>query len=483
MLQFDDRSRPAAIGYARTVAKQAGDANVDVERVTPELDRLAERLQEVQRLLTRRRLVESLVSRQEMPRHGLVETVVHRENVGQLSQLLNRLDAVDAARILEALSAEDRLFAWGLIRKDRLDGILLLLVDEVRDELVNASSHHQQVSMVSAFELVDGRLRQVAVRSSADLAQIRPIWVDLVAPSAEVRFWAGQHFGVELPDPGRLTDLEASARFFIEDDGTVHLHSDFLLDAEQQSQNVAVAFVLLADVLISVRDAELPVFRLQRLRARTRPGYVADGKDVLLDLYAADVEYSADALEGVYADLEASGRRVLQSNLPDETAALVLSEIARGEDLIGRMRRNVLDTRRALSFLIRGKLLAPAQQEEAMQIVRDIESVDGHTTYLFGKINFLMDATVGFININQNRRVSRLTSLSVVFLPINILAGLGGMSEYTLLATHLEVSGAVAYSAFVVGAVFVGWATYQVLRLVEAREARRRLQESAGSPG
>lgn len=46
MLQFDDRPRPAAIGYARTVAKQAGDANVDVERVTPELDRLAERLQE-----------------------------------------------------------------------------------------------------------------------------------------------------------------------------------------------------------------------------------------------------------------------------------------------------------------------------------------------------------------------------------------------------------------------------------------------------
>ena len=55
------------------------------------------------------------------------------------------------------------------------------------------------------------------------------------------------------------------------------------------------------NILFSVRKEELPVFRLQRLRARTQPGYVTEGKDVLLDLYAADAEYSADALEDVYA--------------------------------------------------------------------------------------------------------------------------------------------------------------------------------------
>jgi magnesium transporter len=125
---------------------------------------------------------------------------------------------------------------------------------------------------------------------------------------------------------------------------------------------------------------------------------------------------------------------------------------------------------------MRAKLLSPAQLEEAREIVRDIESVDGHTSYLFGKINFLMDATVGFININQNRRVSRLTSLSVVFLPINILAGVGGMSEYTMMATDLRVTWPVAYAAFVAGAILVGWATFQVLRFVESREARRQIE-------
>jgi len=169
---------------------------------------------------------------------------------------------------------------------------------------------------------------------------------------------------------------------------------------------------------------------------------------------------------------------VLNPQVTDDAAAQILSEIARTEDLNGRIRQNVLDTRRALSFLMRGKSLSAQQFEEARQIVRDIESLDGHTTFLFGKINFLMDATVGFININQNKRVSKLTTISIIFVPINILAGIGGMSEYTMMAGDFHVSWPVAYGAFMVGSAFVGWATYQVLKLYEVRQARKMLEAS-----
>ena len=445
----------------------------------PEFDRLTEHLHEVQRLLARHRLVENLVDRQEMPKTRLVESIVHKQNLAELGQLLNSLDAVDAARIIEALSEEDRLLAWEQIRRERLDGILLLLLDDVREELLNSSTHQSENVSLNAFELHDGRLRQVKVANKADLASIKPIWVDLVAPSAEMRFWVGEFFGLDLPDPDSLTDLEASARFYVEDNGEIHLHSDFLLDADNAAQNIAVAFILHKDILFSVRKEELPVFRLQRLRARTQPGYVTEGKDVLLDLYAADAEYSADVLEDVYAELEAVGKSVLNPQVTDEAAAQILSEIARGEDLNGRIRRNVLDTRRALSFLMRGKSLSPRQHEEAREIVRDIESLDGHTTFLFGKINFLMDATVGFININQNKRVSKLTSISIVLMPINILAGIGGMSEFSMMTREYNVGWPLAYAGFMLGSVAVGWGTYLVLKYFEARAARRILEEKA----
>ena len=441
-----------------------------------EFDRLSTHLIEVQRLLSRHRLVESLVNRQEMPKHRQVDSIVHKENLGELGQLLNGLDAVDAARVLEALSPEDRLLAWEQIRQDRLDGILLLLLDEVREELINSSSHQTEKVSLNAFELHDGRLRQVKVANKMELANVKPIWVDLVAPSAEMRFWVGKFFDIDLPDPDSLTDLEASARFYVEDNGEIHLHSDFLLDSDNEAHNIAVAFILHKDILFSVRKEELPVFRLQRLRARTQPGYVTEGKDVLLDLYAADAEYSADVLEDVYAELESVGKSVLNPQVTDDAAAQILSEIARGEDLNGRIRRNVLDTRRALSFLMRGKSLSPQQHEEAREIVRDIESLDGHTTFLFGKINFLMDATVGFININQNKRVSKLTSISIVLMPINILAGIGGMSEFSMMTRDYHIGWPLAYAGFLLGSVVIGWATYHVLKFFEARAARRMLQ-------
>ncbi len=74
----------------------------------------------------------------------------------------------------------------------------------------------------------------------------------------------------------------------------------------------------------------------------------------------------------------------------------VLADIARQEDLNGRIRRNMLDTRRAVSFMMRSKMLNAEQFEDARQILRDIESLDSHTQFLFDKINFLMDATGGF---------------------------------------------------------------------------------------
>ncbi|HQR03835.1 MAG: magnesium/cobalt transporter CorA [Proteobacteria bacterium] len=282
--------------------------------------------------------------------------------------------------------------------------------------------------MLNAFELHNGRLRQIPVESRDDLANLRPIWVDLVAPTETTRAWVGAHFGLDLPDPDHLTDLEASARFYVEDDGEVHLRSNFLLDLEHESRNVAVAFILHGDVLFSVRKEELPVFRLQRLRARTQPGYVTGGKDVLLHLYAADVEYSADALEDVYGELEAVGKHVLGKSVSDEDAAQILIEIAGAEDLNGRIRGNVLDTRRAVSFLTRGKFLGAEQTEDARQILRDIESLDGHTTFLFGKINFLMDATVGFININQNKIIKIFSVASVALLPPTLIASIYGMN-------------------------------------------------------
>ncbi len=428
----------------------------------------------VQELLTRQRRVENLVHRQDMPRHQLVEGLVHKQHLSELKGLLDRMPPDRVARILEALPQDDSILVWEMVAADRGDEILDELSDALRETFSAAQASPRKPVMLNAFDLQNGRLRQIPIDNREDLVKAKPIWVDLVAPSREERRWIEEIFGLRLPDADDLTDLEESARFYIEENGEVHLHSAFLLDKHDESRNVAVAFILRDNILFSTRDEELPVFRLQRLRARIQPGYVTEGKDVLLDLYAADVEYSADALEDIYAELEAVGRTVLLTQVSDDTAAEILSEIAKQEHLNGRIRRNVLDTRRALSFLMRGRLLSPDQQDDTRQILRDIESLDGHTSFLFGKINFLMDATVGFININQNKRVSKLTTIGVVFTPLNIIAGIGGMSEFSMMTQ--DIPWPIAYGTFIIGMIALGWMTFATLRFLEQRKLRRSVE-------
>ncbi len=290
--------------------------------------------------------------------------------------------------------------------------------------------------MLNVFTLVNGRLFQEEIESLEELSRFQPIWVDLESPTPDEKRWIKQYFGVSIPEDAMDDDIEESARFYSAENGDLHIRSDFLLADQDGPRSVRVAFILnlfnedlrSKGVLFSIHDEDVPVFRLLRLRARRAPGLIEDAREVLLKLFDADAEYSADTLEGIYEDLEKVSVKVLSGDMNDERAGEVLGAIARHEDLNGRIRRNAMDTRRAVSFMMRSKMLGPEQFEEARQILRDIDSLDSHTAFLFDKINFLMDATVGFININQNKIIKIFSVASVAMLPPTLIASLYGMN-------------------------------------------------------
>ena len=290
--------------------------------------------------------------------------------------------------------------------------------------------------MLNIFTLANGRLFQEEIESLEELTRFQPIWVDLENPTVEEKRWIKQHYGLSIPEDAMDEDIEESARFYEEDNGDLHIRSDFLIDDNEQPRSVRVAFILnltnsdlkSKGVLFSIHDEDVPVFRLLRMRARRAPGLIEDAKEVLLALFDADAEYSADTLENIYDELEKVSKQVLAGDVTDTRAGEVLGAIARQEDLNGRIRRNVMDTRRAVSFMMRSKMLNAEQFEDARQILRDIESLDSHTAFLFDKINFLMDATVGFININQNKIIKIFSVASVALLPPTLIASVYGMN-------------------------------------------------------
>jgi magnesium transporter len=308
-------------------------------------------------------------------------------------------------------------------------------------------------------------LFQEEIESLEELSRFQPIWVDLESPTPEEKRWVKQHFSLSIPDDAMDEDIEESARFYEEDSGELHIRSDFLIADADEPHTVRVAFILnmmneghkSRGVLFSIHDEDVPVFRLVRLRARRAVGLIEDAKDVLLKLYDADAEYSADTIEGIYIDLEKVSTRVLSGNVTDELAGEVLAAIARHEDLSGRIRRNMMDTRRALSFMMRSKMLGAEQFEDARQILRDIDSLDSHTAFLFEKINFLMDATVGFININQNKIIKIFSVASVALLPPTLVASLYGMNFRHMPELEWSLGYPLALSLMLASALIPMW--------------------------
>jgi magnesium transporter len=324
--------------------------------------------------------------------------------------------------------------------------------------------------MLNIFTLANGRLFQEEIESLEELSKFQPIWVDLESPTPDEKHWIKQYYGLSIPEDVMDEDIEESARFYAEDNGEIHIRSDFLVADDDEPHTVRAAFILnlvnedlrSKGILFSIHDEDVPVFRLLRMRARRAPGLIEDAKEVLLKLFDADAEYSADTLEGIYDELEKVSKKVLSGRVTDAIAGEALGAIARHEDMSGRIRRNVMDTRRAVSFLMRSKMLNAEQFDEARQILRDIDSLDSHTAFLFDKINFLMDATVGFININQNKIIKIFSVASVALLPPTLVASVYGMN---LKFPELEVLGVWSYpytvSLMVASALVPMWYFYK----------------------
>ena len=246
----------------------------------------------------------------------------------------------------------------------------------------------------------------------------KSIWIDLIDPTIEERNSLKGELGQSLASFLELEDIQASARFFEDEDG-LHLHTFFYDD-----EMVSVAFTLREGRLFTLRDRDLTVFRLYRLRSRNAKMVEANAYEILLDLLDTKVEQLADIIENSYSKLDIINKS-LTGKEESNNALMTLTE---QEDICSQVRLCLMDTQRALGFLVRKTRLPTAQLEQAREILRDIESLQPHNESLFQKINFLMSATMGYINIEQNRIMKFFSVVSVMFLPATLIASMYGMN-------------------------------------------------------
>lgn len=278
--------------------------------------------------------------------------------------------------------------------------------------------------MITAFAVSNGTLEQRAITGPDDLDRTI-VWVDLVAPTEDERRWVEGTYEQSLPTTEEMAEIEATARFY-EDEHGLHINSYFLYEHDERYNNLNVSFTLARRRLFTLHERDLPTFRMFRLRARRQAEFAHEASEILLGLLETTVEQLADELEQVYTALETVSQGVLSDSGDDMQEAL--ARLATQEDVTGKIRLSLMDKQRILSFLSRRQLLDGEQRQELREILRDVESLLSHTAFLFEKVNFLMDAAMGFINLQQNRIIKIFSIAAVVFLPPTMIASIYGMN-------------------------------------------------------
>ncbi|WGE88879.1 magnesium/cobalt transporter CorA [Actinobacillus arthritidis] len=290
--------------------------------------------------------------------------------------------------------------------------------------------------MIRAFALDNARLISVDETATDQLNDA--IWIDLIDPSDDERSVLQRGLDQTLAEEHELEDLEASARFFEDEDG-LHLHSFFYcLDDDDYADIATVAFTIRDGRLFTLRERDLPAFRLYRMRSRREKLIDSNAYELLLDLFETKIERLADVIETIYADLETLSRVILNGKQESENFDDALSDLTELEDASSKVRLCLMDTQRALSFLLRKTRLPNNQLEQARDIMRDIESLQPHNESLFQKVNFLMQAAMGYINIEQNKIMKFFSVVSVMFLPATLVASTYGMNFEFMPELHFK---------------------------------------------
>jgi magnesium transporter len=256
-------------------------------------------------------------------------------------------------------------------------------------------------------------------------------WIDLREPTDEELARVRAATGLRIPDQHQISEIESSSRLAFEN-GAYYVSTPLVAPGDEgQLVPVQVGFVLSARVLLTVRFAPLPSFDVAHDRFRMQQGRTAE--EAFLRIFEIVVDRFADKLErdGAVCDglsrsaFRDSGRAGLSGNM-----RTTLSRIGAVTDRMSRIRDALLGLGRIAAYVTDGGIAgAPPVNAARMKAIRaDIASLTEYESHLSGNAQFLLDATLGFINIEQNDIVKTLTIASVVGIPPVLVAGIYGMN-------------------------------------------------------
>lgn len=283
------------------------------------------------------------------------------------------------------------------------------------------------------YRLVGQRLQQV----DTPLQQLDElIWIDLCnAPADEINVLE-QRLHIDIPTDDEMAEIEISSRLY-EEQGAWFMTATLPAQSDRDEAVMApVSFVLTKSLLLTVRTTSPRAFVTFPTRAVSADLELSDPASLLLRLLEAVVDRLADILERASRDIDAISLRIFNpvEQRPGGKSSYqeVLQQLGRKGDLVSDLRESLMSLDRVSSYLTLVARGLPthrrSDREHLKTLSRDIHSISEHAGFLTQKVTFLLDATLGMINIEQNATIKIFSVLAVIFMPPTMIASIYGMN-------------------------------------------------------
>jgi magnesium transporter len=258
------------------------------------------------------------------------------------------------------------------------------------------------------------------------------VWIDLLNPTSEEESEVERTLSIDIPTHEEMAEIEVSSRLYHENDA-LYMTVNLLVGGDGPNpESCPVTFVLSQNLLVTIRYSEPSVFKRLPVQAAKVDSNLRNSDDVFVALLEAIVDRTADILERVGASIDVISREVFRADENGKSELqyrAVLRRLGRSGDVNSKVRESLVSIGRLLHFVSAECGEAhPGLRERAASIAADVRSLADHASYVSGIAVFLLDATLGLINTEQNAIIRIISVLAVLIMPPTLVASIYGMN-------------------------------------------------------
>ena len=255
------------------------------------------------------------------------------------------------------------------------------------------------------------------------------LWIDLLNPTIKEQKAVEGFMEISLQTKQQLEEIESTSKYS-ETENAIISNSNFFVPTGDSFVVQPVSFIISNEgVLVSVRTAEFRTFREAEKRLQMSYRSFSTGYHLFISLLEVRIDYDADLVEMIAKQVAALSKDI---NSEDSIDKKVIHRINALLESTMLLRENIFDRQRVLSGILRSERFPNDIYPRLQLMIKDVNSLINHADFSFQRLDYIQDAALGLINIEQNEIVKIFSVAAVIFMPATLVASIYGMNFHAM---------------------------------------------------